>query len=161
METQTTHTRPGTYADPQTQAHDHSLATLIRELRDETTTLMRQEIELAKTEMSEKSSRLARNATYIAIGGLIAYAGMVVLLLAVRDLLFLAMANAGVDAEVALWVAPLVVGILVGVIGWAMISKGKKALAHEGLAPEKTMASLREDKDWAKHKFQHKHETAI
>ena len=133
---------------------DHSLAGLIRELRDETTTLVRQEVKLAKAEMSEKTSRLARNALYVALGGLIAYSALVVLLLAVRDLLTVALVNAGVSSDVALWLSPLIVGVVVGLVGWAMIVKGKKALANGGLAPSKTLETLRDDKEWAKQKLQ-------
>lgn len=139
-----------------TTQHDHSLSALIRELRDETTTLLRQEVALAKAEMSEKTSRLTRNFIYIALGGVIAYAALVVLLIAVRDLLMVALVNAGFALGTALWLAPLIVGVVVGIIGWAMIAKGKKALSQEGLAPEKTMESLREDKEWIQHRAKQK-----
>jgi hypothetical protein len=136
--------------------NDDSLPALIRELRDETTTLLRQEVQLAKAEMSEKASRLTRNAMYLVLGGMIAYAGLVVLLIAARDLLFVALSNNGVAAETALWVAPLIVGVLIGIIGWAMVAKGKRALAHEGIAPEKTIESLREDKNWLQQRTKQK-----
>jgi hypothetical protein len=156
METTTTTIQPERRGEPPPGAHDHSLVALVRELRDETTTLLRQEVQLAKTEMSEKASRLTRNAIYIAAGGLIAYAGLVFLLIAGRDLLFVTLAANGIEPGTAIWLAPLAMAVLAGIIGWILIGKGKSALSKEGLAPEKTMASLREDKEWIQHRGKQK-----
>lgn len=157
METTTT-TEPRGPAELSQVKHEqtHSLPGLIRELRDETTMLLRQEVALAKAEMSEKTSRMMRNAVYIALGGVIAYAGLVVLLLACRDLLYLALANNVVEPSTALWLAPLIIGVTVGLVGWAMIAKGKKALSHESLTPEKTIETLREDKEWIQQRAKQK-----
>ena len=51
--------------------HPNSIPGLLRELRDETTTLLRQEVKLAKTELKENVSRMGSHAAHIAIGGFV------------------------------------------------------------------------------------------
>lgn len=144
-------TKPGT---------DLSLANLIRDLRDETTTLFRQELALARTELTEKASSATRNLAYFAIGGLIAYAGLLVLLFGVSDAIVVALVKAGINEQVAFWVGPVATGLVLAILGYVFIAKAKRALAHEGIAPKKTIESLKQDKEWVQHRF-HKHETAI
>ena len=67
--------------NPET-SHPNSIPNLVRELRDETTPLLRQEVALAKSEMKENVSRMGGHAAQIAIGGFVAYAGIIVLLIA-------------------------------------------------------------------------------
>ncbi|HEX5222793.1 MAG TPA: phage holin family protein [Verrucomicrobiae bacterium] len=138
-----------------TRTMQQPLPELIRELRDETGTLVAQKIALAKAEITEKGRRLGKNAISIAAGLALAYAGLILLLLAVRDLLFSGMVDGGVSVGVALWLAPLIVGLVVGVIGWVLVNQGKKKLSDEGIKPEKTVQSLREEKNWLKHKIAH------
>jgi len=131
------------------------LPDLIRELRDETATLVGQEISLAKAEIAEKARRLGRDVIYMAAGVALAYAALVLLLLAARDFLFSGMVDGGVSVGVAIWLSPLIVGLVVGVVGWVLVNQGKKKLADEGITPEKTAQSLREEKNWLKHKIAH------
>lgn len=136
------------------ESHDgRSIAGLIRELRDETTILLRQEVALAKTEMSEKASRAGRNAAYLAAGGLVAYAGALFLLLALTSALLIGMMAAGLDAEIAWWLAPLIVGGIVALIGYGLVQKGLNALKHQSPVPEKTKESVQENKQWLQGKM--------
>src|SRR5687767_11341854 len=59
---------------------DRSIADLLKELRDESSNLLRQEVALAKTEMAEKAADYGKNAASIATGGAVAYAGALLLL---------------------------------------------------------------------------------
>lgn len=136
-------------------SHPNSIPGLLRELRDETTTLMRQEVALAKTEMKENVSRLGSHAAHIAVGGVVAYAGVIVLLIGIGHLLGAVLIRAGLDREVAQWLAPTIVGLIVAIIGWVMLSKAKSAIAHEDIAPRKTIDSLRDNKQWAQSKLPH------
>ena len=138
-----------------TRTSEQPLPDLIRELRDETATLVGQEMALAKAEITEKCRRMAKNAMYIATGMALAYAALVLLLLAVRDFLFSGLVEQGVSVGVAMWLAPLIVGVVVGVVGWVLVNQGKTKLADEGITPEKTAQSLREEKNWLKHKIAH------
>jgi hypothetical protein len=131
------------------------LTSLLRDLRDEVTTLLRQEIALAKAEISEKIKRLTRDIALIAVGGILAIVAAIFLLLAVRDLLAVGLLAAGVSAGVAVWLAPLIIALAIGIAAWVMIDRGRKALAKEDLTPRKTIQSLREDQQWAKQKLAH------
>jgi hypothetical protein len=136
----------------ETDTARHSIVSLLRDLRDETATLFRQEVALAKAEMTEKSTRLARNAVCIAIGAGLVLAGVVLLLIGCEDLLFVGLLNAGFDIEVATWLSPLVVALVTGGVGWALIAKGRKGFSTEGLVPRKTVESLRKDQSWLREK---------
>lgn len=133
----------------------NSIPTLLRDLRDETTTLLRQEVALAKTEMKENVSRMGSHAAQIAVGGFVAYAGIIVLLIGIGHLLGALLIRAGLDAQVAEWLAPSIVGLIVAIIGWMMLAKAKHAMTHDDLAPKQTIDSLRENKEWAQSKLHH------
>jgi hypothetical protein len=134
-------------------SHPNSIPSLLRELRDETTTLLRQEVTLAKTELRENVSQLCGNATHLAVGAFIAYAGIIVLLIGIGHLLGAVLIRAGLDEQVAQWLAPAIVGLIVAIIGWIMVSKARRALAHNTLSPRQTIDSLRENKEWAQGKL--------
>jgi hypothetical protein len=134
---------------------EHSLVSLLRELRDESSMLIRQEVALAKAEISEKISRTTRDAVLLAIGGLFALGAFGLFLLALRELLFVGMVKAGMSVSVAIWFSPLLLAVITGAIGWALVAKGKKALAKEGVTPHKTVESLREERQWLKRKLAH------
>jgi VIT1/CCC1 family predicted Fe2+/Mn2+ transporter len=118
-----------------------SLGTLFSELSTDLSTLVRQEIELARTETTEKVSTAARSAGALVAGGLIAYAGVIVVLIAVAILL---------GEIMPLWLAMLIVGLVVLVIGAIMAISGKNKLANLNVVPEKTVETLKEDARWAK-----------
>lgn len=133
----------------------NSIPNLLRELRDETTTLFRQEVALAKTELKENASRLGGHALQIAIGGFVAYAGVIVLLIGLGHLVGALLTRAGLDPDLAQWLAPSIVGLAVVVIGWAMLRHAKNAIAHDDLAPRQTIESLKSNKQWAQRKLSH------
>lgn len=133
----------------------NSIPNLLRELRDETTTLFRQEVALAKTELKENASRLGGHALQIAIGGFVAYAGVIVLLIGLGHLVGALLTRAGLDPDLAQWLAPSIVGLAVVVIGWAMLRHAKNAIAHDDLAPRQTIESLKSNKQWAQQKLSH------
>jgi len=121
---------------------DRSLGELFSDLARESSTLLRQEVQLAKTELSQKASQVGRDVASLAIGGLIAYAGLLALVAA----LIIGLASAGLPW----WLAALLVGIVVVGIGYGLIQRGLTALKREDLAPRQTIESLQEDARWAK-----------
>jgi xanthine/uracil permease len=133
----------------------HTLPTLLRDLRDETTTLLRQEVALAKAELKENAARMGNHTLQIAIGGFVGYAGVIVLLIGLGLLISSLLVRAGMDRDVAQWLAPAVLGAIVGLIGWGMVTHAKNAMAHDDLAPKQTLSTLRENKEWAQSKLQH------
>jgi len=120
---------------------ERSLGELFAELANETSTLVRQEVELAKTEMTHKATRMARDVGTIGAGGAVAYAGFLVLLAAV---------TLGLGQIIPLWVSALLVGLVVVIIGVALAQRGVGALKRADLTPRETIQTLKEDTAWAK-----------
>lgn len=138
--------------DNDTTNDSRSIFSLIRDLRDDMGTLVRQEVALAKKETSEKVRRLGKNAGVLIAGGLIAYTGVILILAAVSILLFYGLERAGVAAETALWLAPALLGLLIVIVGAVMAKMAINALSRESIAPERTLQSLKEDKKWGQKK---------
>lgn len=126
-----------------------SLLTLFRSLTSDTKTLIRQEIQLAKTELSEKFSRMGKNVAMVAVGGFVAYAGVIVFLIGLGWLVAWGLAAAGLNPNLARFIGIAVVGLLVAVVGYVMLNKALKALKAESITPEKTVQTLQEMKGTA------------
>jgi hypothetical protein len=120
---------------------DRSIGQLFAELAQETATLVRQEVQLAKEEMSQKASRVGKDVGFLAVGGAVAYAGLLAIIAGVIFLLGLV---------IPLWVSALLVGIVVALVGYFLVRKGLDALKQENLTPQETINTLKEDKEWAK-----------
>jgi uncharacterized membrane protein len=132
---------------------ERSIGQLLKDLRDETTTLLRQEVELAKTEMTEKATRAGRNVGALAVGGAVAFLAALALLTAVISGLTSLLSEV-MSPGVAVWLAPLLVGLVLAVVGYGMIKKALETLKQESIAPTKTTQSLQENKEWLKTKVQ-------
>jgi drug/metabolite transporter (DMT)-like permease len=133
-------------------AEERSLGQILRELRDESSQLLRKEVELAKTEMSEKASRVGTNVGALAVGGGVAFAGALALLAAVVFGLT-SLLSKFMSPGVAVWLAPLLVGLVLAFIGYGMINKAVDALKRERIAPTQTTESLKENKEWLKERI--------
>ncbi len=120
---------------------DRSLGELFSELAQETTTLVRHEVNLAKVEISDKASRAGKHVGFLAAGGAVAYAGLLAILAAVIILL---------NDVMPLWLAALLVGLVVAIAGYLLVRKGLDALKREDFTPRQTMETLKEDQQWAK-----------
>ena len=144
-----TATHPYSAEAPRQAYTSRSLAGLFSDLWRETTTLVHEEAELAKADMSEKVTQAVTGARSIAVGGAIAFAGFLVLLLAAVNALALAL-----PVGIAPWLAPLIVGAVVLAIGFAALSSGRHRLHVESLKPQRTLDSLRRDRDIAKEHLQ-------
>jgi xanthine/uracil permease len=125
----------------QQRQEERSLGELFAELARETSTLVRQEVQLAKTEMSQKASEVGKDAGMIGAGGAIAYAG---LLAVIAGIIF------GLGELIPLWISALLVGIIVGGIGYFLVQRGINAMKRADLTPRATIQSLKEDTEWAK-----------
>jgi hypothetical protein len=126
-------------------SQERSLLSLFSDLWRETTTLVHEEAELAKAELSEKVSQVTTGAGEIAAGGAILFAGFIVLLFAAVGVLELML-----PTEHSIWIAPLIVGLVVMIIGFIALSRGKKQMQAESLAPRRTLESLKRDARLAK-----------
>jgi hypothetical protein len=132
-----------------------SIIDLIKELREESKHLVKQEIHLAKTEISEKMQVAGRSALYLVAGGAVAYAGLIVLLVGVSALVAMGLDRAGMQSGVAAWLGPILVGLLVLLTGFLLVVKAKKNFTNEPMKPERTISSLKENKEWTQQKLQH------
>jgi hypothetical protein len=130
-----------------------NIADLLKDLRDESTLLLREEVALAKKEISDKISKTALNLTFVAGGALTAYCAVTFLLLAVSALISQAFVARGLSIGLAVFLGLLIVGFVVGIISIAMIVKGIQTLKKTSLVPEKTVETLKEDKTWAQNKI--------
>jgi hypothetical protein len=120
---------------------ERSLGDLFGELSEESSRLVRQEIALAKTEITESAKRVGKDVGMIAAGGVIAYAGFIVALGALAILL---------GEMMPLWLSTLLVGVIVIAAGAGLAVKGRNDLQRVDLTPRQTVETLREDKEWAK-----------
>ncbi len=135
-----------------------TIASLLQDLRDETTTLLRQEVALAKAEMTQKAKGLTTHVVQIAIGGFVAYAGLIILLFGLSALLAVGLRAMGADPDLAAWLAPTIVGLIGALIGYFMFSHAKKAMAADTVKPERTIETMRQNKEWAQTKMRNPHE---
>jgi hypothetical protein len=131
---------------------ERSIVQLLRELTTETRNLLKQEVDLAKTEMTEKAARVGANLGSLAVGGAVVFLGALALLAAVVYGLTSILSHL-MSLGIAVWLAPLVVGGALAAVGWSMVKKSLGTLKHESLAPQKTTQSLQENKAWLKEKI--------
>jgi uncharacterized membrane protein YqjE len=121
---------------------DASLGDLFSRLAEETSNLVRQEVRLAKAELTESAQQVGRSIASLLIGGAIAYAGFLAILAAI----IVGLGQLGLPW----WLAALIVGIVVVAIGYVLVSRARSGLQASNLMPDRTIESLKEDREWAK-----------
>lgn len=128
-----------------TERHDdRSLGELLGDLGTQVTTLVRQEIELARTEVTDRASAAGRDAALVGLGGALVYAGVLGLMAAV----VLGLIEAGLDP----WISALLVGVIVAAVGGALVARGRSGLATTDLKPKRTIETLQDDAEMLKEK---------
>lgn len=115
-----------------------SITGLLRQLTHEVTSLFTKEVALAKAEASESLHNAKAGVAAVATGGAVLMAGLIILLLA---------AVYGLSTVVAPWLAALIVGGVVVVIGLVMVQAGKKKLEARAMRPDRTIHTMQKDKD--------------
>ena len=117
---------------------DQSVKSLLAELVNNVSRLVRQELQLVQVETSEKTSQ-ALEGVFVIIGGLLlAFAALLILLQAVV---------VGLSEFIEPWLASLIVGVVVAVIAFALIKYGQNSLKASNLTPDRTIRVMREQKD--------------
>ena len=114
---------------------------LLSDIANDTSSLVRQEIELAKTEMKEKATHAAKQSGTAFAGAVIAYVGLLTLVAATVI---------GLGHLIGYGWSALVIGAILTIVGGVVAMGAVKKLKSEGLAPEKTTDSIKETKAWAK-----------
>lgn len=120
---------------------ESSLGDLFTGLTYDLSTLVRKEIDLARTETMEKVSQATRSIVFMVAGGMLAYAGLIALIIAAA----VALANV-----MPFWLATLIVGLLVLIVGAIFVQSGRSMLTNMSIVPEKTVESIKEDTEWVK-----------
>ena len=106
--------------------------------------IIRSEFLLAKAEISEETAKAARSSIPLAVGLVLALYAFGFILLAIVHAL-----SAVVDA----WLASLIVGVAVLVVSVILVSVGRKRFQQVKVVPEKTIETMKENVQWAKHQI--------
>jgi uncharacterized membrane protein YqjE len=124
------------------ELRSHSTGDLVKQLSEQTTTLVRKEIELARAELTEKGKVAGQGAGMFggaAVAGLLALGTLTMVIIAL------------LDKAMDLWVAALIVTLVYGAVAAVLAMRGRDRV-KEGLppAPEQTVETVKEDVQWAK-----------
>jgi len=127
---------------PAPDLRERPVGELLKQLSQETATLVRQELDLAKAEMAAKGKEAGMGA------GMVGGAGAVALLAAGA---LTASIIAVLDSAMALWLAALLVAVVYAAIAAVLAAAGKGHIKQAAPAvPEETQHTLKEDVAWAK-----------
>jgi hypothetical protein len=127
---------------PDNELTDRSTGELLKRLSDETTTLVKQEIELLKAELAAKAkpagmgAGMFGGAGLFGLGAFLALTGFFIALL---------------DGAVPIWAAALIVAAVYAAIAGVLAMTGRQKVREATpVAPEQTIESVKEDVQWAK-----------
>ena len=125
---------------------DASTAELVKRLSEQTSRLFRQELELAKVELSDKGKRAGVGAGMFGGAGVIGLFAVGALTAAIIAALSLAMAT---------WLAALIVAVVYGAIAGVVALMGKKQVQQAmPPVPQDSVESVKEDVQWTKARAQ-------
>ncbi len=113
-----------------------SIGELLRDLANDSTRLVRDEIALARAEATDKLKQAGAAVGMIAAAGVLAIPALVIILIAVVALL---------DEFMPAWVAGLIVGGVVALGAYLLLRKGLADLSASRLTPERTAANIKRD----------------
>ncbi|CAL9582077.1 phage holin family protein [Streptomyces sp. enrichment culture] len=129
-------------AEPQAQRHDPSMGELLSRVTSDLQVLFRQEVELAKAEIKEEGTKAGKAAGMYGAAG---FAGYMVLL-------FLSLAAVyGLGNVMDGGWAALIVAVLWGIAAAVLYQKGRARMRTVSPKPERTVETLKEDAEWARH----------
>jgi hypothetical protein len=135
--------------EPQAK-REFSLATLFTDLTREFSTLVRQETQLIKAEVSEKVSDAKTGVGEMVAGGAVLLVGFLILMLAAVAGLNQMLGATGIDHP---WLSPLIIGLLVMAAGVLMLLWGRHNFRIDTLVPKRSGESLRRDTEVLKEQF--------
>jgi uncharacterized membrane protein YqjE len=122
-------------------ARDRGIGELVKDLASQTSTLVRQELQLAQAEVTEKGKLAGRGAGLLggaAVAALLALGALTACLIA------------ALDGAVPLWAAALIVTVLWAVAGAVLARAGRAALQNATPPAPQTVETVKEDIQWAK-----------
>jgi uncharacterized membrane protein YqjE len=129
-----------------TDLRERPIGDLLKQLSEETTTLVRQELELAKAEVAEKGKKAGTGAGMFGGAGVAAFLGLGAITAALI---------AALDAAMPLWLAALIAGLLWMAVAGVLAQQGRnKVQEATPPVPEQATESVKEDVQWAKTRAQ-------
>ena len=122
--------------------HDRSLGELLKQLSEQTTRLVHQELELAKAELTQKGKEAGAGAGMFGGAGALGLAALGAL-----TACFILALNAIMPA----WLAALLVAVVYGIIAFVLVKQGQARVKRATPpVPEQTIETVKEDVEWAK-----------
>lgn len=121
---------------------NRSVPDLIGDLLQQTSSLVRKEVQLARAELNEKLATMGTAAASIGVAAALLMAALVIILQGLAALL--------VTFGLASWVASLVVGVVVAAIAYALLRVGMNRMKATSLTPERTVNQVSRDASMAK-----------
>lgn len=121
---------------------DRSLGELFSDLSQQTAGLIKQEMRLAKAELSEKLSDVGRHAAMIAAAAVFGLAALMAVTAGIVLLL--------IELGVIPWLAAVITAAMMGLAAFLLAQSGIAALRKQGIAPVETMHSIKETTQWLK-----------
>lgn len=138
-------------AQQQLVKEERSLGDLFSELAAETSTLVRQEVALAQTELTQKATSVGKNVGFLVAGGAVGYTALLVILAAVViGLTQLISSLTGWQTITSAWIAAAIVGLAVGAVAYVLVTSALAKLKNTELTPRQTVETLKEDAEWLK-----------
>jgi MFS family permease len=123
------------------ELREESIGALLKQLSEQTSTLVKQELDLAKAELTERGKRGGVGAGLLGGGGLVALYAIGALTAAVIAALATGMHT---------WLAALIVAVVYGVVAGVLAITGKKRVTQAVPPAPNTVESIKEDVQWAK-----------
>jgi uncharacterized membrane protein YqjE len=132
---------PGSAGDGD-DLRDRSMGELLKQLSEQTTRLVHQELELAKAELQQKGKQAGMGAGMFGGAGALGLAALGAL-----TACFILALNAVMPA----WLAALIVAVVYGIIAFVLVKQGQAKMKAAGPpVPEQTIETVKEDVEWAK-----------
>ena len=121
---------------------ERSLGDLFSDLSQKTSLLIRQEVQLAKTELAQKATQASRGSAMVGVGGAVAHAALFTLIASAVLLLV----QLGLDA----WAAAGLTAVVLAAVSYVLVRSGLQAIRPMAMAPTETVGSLKETAQWLK-----------
>ena len=120
---------------------ERSVGELFSQLAGDSASLIRQEVRLAKIELGQKAAQAGKQLGLVAVGGGVAYAGVLAIVAGLIVLL---------GQYLPMWLAAFIVGIVIAGGGYYIVREQLAALTHLDPTPMATVETLKKDKQWLK-----------
>jgi uncharacterized membrane protein YqjE len=127
------------------EGNSRGFTELLKDLAHGSADLFRGEVTLARMELAAVAANVARGATQVALGGVLVLLGALSLLAGI----ILLAGDQWLPRDLY-WLAALIAVVAMGLLAGWFARRGLTLLSPSHLAPDETVATLKEDKEWLK-----------